>query len=91
MWGHLSIGGKIILKKILKTGCRRVEYIELAQDRVQWWDLVNTVPSLRFHKRWGIYHLNNCQPPKEDSRSWGQLLCLIIFAFRYYIPRHSVR
>jgi hypothetical protein len=36
-----------------ETGCEDVDWIHLAQDRVQWWVLVNVVMSLGFHKRWG--------------------------------------
>jgi hypothetical protein len=35
---------KVNLKK---TGWKSVDWIHLAQDRNQWWDLVNTVMNLR--------------------------------------------
>jgi hypothetical protein len=39
--------GRIILKRILEfIGCENENCIHLAQDRNQWWCLVNTVMSL---------------------------------------------
>jgi hypothetical protein len=35
-----------------EIGCEDVDWIHLAEDRVQWWVLVNAVMSLRFHKKW---------------------------------------
>jgi hypothetical protein len=34
-----------------ETVCGNVDGINLAQDRAQWWDLVNTVISFLFEKR----------------------------------------
>jgi hypothetical protein len=40
--GSLKSDGKIILKwTFLDTGWEGVNFIQLAQDRDQWWDLVN--------------------------------------------------
>jgi hypothetical protein len=35
--------------------CEGVVWIQLAQDRVQWWTVVDTVMNFDFHERWGIY------------------------------------
>jgi len=45
--GDLDIDGRTILKRILWTGCKDVEWIYLAQDRIQWQAVVNTVMNLR--------------------------------------------
>lgn len=34
--GNLGIGGRIILKWILKEGCEDVDWVHVAQNRVQW-------------------------------------------------------
>jgi hypothetical protein len=36
------------------TVCEDVEWIQLTQDRAQWWALVDTVKNLRVLKRRGI-------------------------------------
>jgi hypothetical protein len=44
MYGHLTIGGRIILKWILReTGCGGMNWIDLTQDRDLWHALVNNV------------------------------------------------
>jgi hypothetical protein len=44
---NLDVDGKIILKRILrKMGYKGVNMMHLAQDRDQWWSLVNTVMNL---------------------------------------------
>jgi hypothetical protein len=42
----LGVGGKIILKCILKIGLKGVNLIDLAQDRDKWQHFVNTVMNL---------------------------------------------
>jgi hypothetical protein len=42
-----SVDGKIILERILKKRCENVDWMYLAQDRDQWWALVNTVMDLQ--------------------------------------------
>jgi len=44
----LDIDGRIMLHGILGKG---VDWIHLAQNRDQWWDLVNTIMNPGFHKR----------------------------------------
>jgi hypothetical protein len=39
---------------VTEIGLESVDWIQLAQDRDQWWDVVNTVRNLRFHKKRGI-------------------------------------
>jgi hypothetical protein len=34
--------------------CDDVQWIHLAQDRVQWQAVVNTITNFEFHKRWEI-------------------------------------
>jgi hypothetical protein len=43
---RLSVDVDIILKWILKIGCGNVDWIQLAQDRVQWRILVNLIKEL---------------------------------------------
>jgi hypothetical protein len=43
---------KIELREI---GIEGANWIQLAQDRVQWWACVNTVINLRFHKKAGYF------------------------------------
>jgi urocanate hydratase len=50
--GYLGIDGRIILKWILKK--QVVDWIQLAQDRVQWQALGTMVMNLGFHKRQGL-------------------------------------
>jgi hypothetical protein len=40
---------------IRHTVCGDMDRIYLAQDRDQWWALVNTVMNLRFHKMLGNF------------------------------------
>jgi len=35
-------------------GCGGMDWIDLAQDRDRWWELVNTVMKFRFYKIRGI-------------------------------------
>jgi hypothetical protein len=42
-WEHLGIGGRITLKWTLWRQIDGANWIQLAQDRVQWWAFVNTV------------------------------------------------
>jgi hypothetical protein len=42
--GDLGIDGRIILTWILKK--LGVDWIQVAQDRAQWWALVNTVTNI---------------------------------------------
>jgi hypothetical protein len=46
-WEETDVGGKTILKWILETGWDGMDWIDLAQDRDQWWALVNTVINFR--------------------------------------------
>jgi hypothetical protein len=43
----LSVGGMIILKWVLKTGCEGVDWIQLAQDKVQWQTIGNIVVNVQ--------------------------------------------
>jgi hypothetical protein len=43
--GDVGVYGRIILKWILKRW--GLEWIQLAQNKVQWWDFVNAVMHLR--------------------------------------------
>jgi hypothetical protein len=52
-WEDQAIGGWTILKWILEIGWDGVEWIVMAQDRDQWWALVKTVLTFRFHKMLG--------------------------------------
>jgi hypothetical protein len=38
-----------------EIGCEDVDWIQLAQDTVQWRDFVSTVMNFQFHKRRGLY------------------------------------
>jgi hypothetical protein len=40
------------LREIVWDG---VDWMYLAEDRDQWWAIVNMVITFRFHKRWGIF------------------------------------
>ena len=42
-----GVGGRIILKFIVKRRCERVDWIDLAQDRDAWRSLVSTVMNFR--------------------------------------------
>jgi hypothetical protein len=47
-WEDLDVGGRIILKQTFrKIGWGGMDWIDLAQDRSHWRDLVNTVINLR--------------------------------------------
>jgi hypothetical protein len=50
------VGGRIILKWISKTESEDANRVYLAEDRVQWRVLVNTVVNLRikYRRRWEI-------------------------------------
>jgi hypothetical protein len=41
--GDPGVDGRIILKRIFKKCHAGMVWIELAQDRDRWWDLVNAV------------------------------------------------
>jgi hypothetical protein len=43
-----------IEREFQEVGCWGMDWIGLAQDRDRWWDVVNTVMNLRFHKMQGI-------------------------------------
>jgi hypothetical protein len=43
----LSVDGRVIFKLILRNRFEDVDWIQLAQDRIQWLDLVNTSMNLR--------------------------------------------
>jgi hypothetical protein len=44
----ISVDGRIILKRMFgKQGGKFLDWIHLAQDRDQWWAVVNTVMNLR--------------------------------------------
>jgi hypothetical protein len=46
-WEDLGIGGRDDIKMDLReVGINGANWIQLAQDRVQWWAFVNTVMSL---------------------------------------------
>jgi hypothetical protein len=45
--GDLGINGKIILNWISKIKCDDVDWIHVAQDRVQWQAFVNTVMNIQ--------------------------------------------
>jgi hypothetical protein len=40
-----------------EIGFEEVDWIPLAQDRIQWWFLVNIVMTFWFHQRWRVYLL----------------------------------
>jgi hypothetical protein len=46
--GDPAVDGKIILKWILKKWDGGMDWIELAEDRDRWRDLVNAIMNLRF-------------------------------------------
>jgi hypothetical protein len=46
--GDPGVDGRIMLKWIFKKWNRGMNWIELAQDRNRWRDLVNAVMNLRF-------------------------------------------
>jgi hypothetical protein len=46
-WEDQDVGGWTILKWILETGWGGMDWIDLVQDRGQWWALVNAVMNLR--------------------------------------------
>jgi hypothetical protein len=52
--GDLGIDGRITLKWVLKKRYEDVNWIHLAQDKLQWQAHVNT---FRFHKKWDISYL----------------------------------
>jgi len=37
-----------------ETGCKSMDWIHMAQDRIQWWDLVKTVMNFRCSQKEGI-------------------------------------
>jgi hypothetical protein len=45
--GHVSLDGRLVLKRILKIEHENTDLIHLAQNRVQWLAVVNTVVNLR--------------------------------------------
>jgi hypothetical protein len=47
--------GRIKLQLRLKMGYKGVEWLQLAQNRIQWQALFNMVMNLGFHKMWGVY------------------------------------
>jgi hypothetical protein len=53
-----------ILKCISKTRCEGMKWIQLADDRVQWWDFVNITVNFWVHERQGIHWQN------EDLGQW---------------------
>jgi len=45
--GYLGLGGRVILKWILKEiGCEDVNWIHLVPDSIRWWAFVNIVMNL---------------------------------------------
>jgi hypothetical protein len=36
-----------------QVGCEHVDWINLAQDRIEWWALVKTIMNLRFPQKSG--------------------------------------
>jgi hypothetical protein len=47
-WEELGVGGEVKIKMDLRAiGIDGVNWIQLAQDRVQWWAFVYTVMNLR--------------------------------------------
>jgi hypothetical protein len=64
--------GQIVLIWIKETGSEGVEWMHLAQVRIQWRTLVNTVMNLWVIKEGDIfYQLSDYQLPKKDSDPWG--------------------
>jgi hypothetical protein len=54
----LFLNGRIILKSFLKTEGKRIEdleWVQLAQDGVQWCAVVYMVMKFEFHKRLGMF------------------------------------
>jgi hypothetical protein len=43
-----GIDGRMGLERILGRFAEGIEWVQLAQDRCQWWSLVNLVLNLRF-------------------------------------------
>jgi hypothetical protein len=43
----IGVDWKIILKLMIEIEWKGVDWIGLAQGRVRWWDLVDTVPNIR--------------------------------------------
>jgi hypothetical protein len=55
-FGDIDINGRIILKWILEEWCEGIFWIQLAQDRVQWWTSLSTV-TFKLHKMQRIYYV----------------------------------
>jgi hypothetical protein len=43
-----GIDGRIVCRWIFRKWVRGMDWIDLAQDRGRWWELLNAVMSLRF-------------------------------------------
>jgi hypothetical protein len=66
---------RIILKQILKKQCEDMDWIQLAQDRVQWWAVFATNIHQRAHKsplRLILSHMNQINP---DSKRLNKVQC----------------
>jgi hypothetical protein len=65
---------RIILKCVLKVWFKDLNWIELAEDTIQWRIFMNTVMNFEFHKRSEtVGQLSSCQCFKEHRgpRSWS--------------------
>jgi len=44
----------IVIMDFKEAGCEGMDWMHLAQDKNQWWAVVNVVMNFGFCKRWGI-------------------------------------
>jgi hypothetical protein len=85
-----DVGGWIILKRILEVvgGC--MDWIDLAQERDQWWALVNTVMNLRVLSISGKF-LSRCTIGGFSRRAQLREVSLVIEANKKIIRQDRPR